>query len=102
VTTEHSADLPLTAAPAADEVVIPRALAREMSRAIEAIQLLASEGMLEVSKALGLVARRRPNPPIPDCPDCGVEVGLGLPHDDDCLSDEALRFQVEDIPQLDD
>jgi hypothetical protein len=102
VTTEHSEDLPLTAEPVADSVVIPRALAREMSQAIEAMQLLASEHMAEVAKALGLVARRRPYPPLPDCPDCGLDVGLGLPHDDGCVSDEALRYRVEDIPQLED
>jgi hypothetical protein len=100
VTTEHTAAQPLTAEPVADVVTIPRALAREVSLAIEAMQLLASDAMTEVAKALGLVARRRPLPPIPDCPDCGLEVGLGLPHDDNCVSEEALHYQLEDIPQL--
>jgi hypothetical protein len=102
VTTERSENVPLIDEPLADEVTIPRALAREMTNAMEAMQLLASEGMAEVAKALGLVARRRPLPPLPDCPDCGLDVGLGLPHHEDCVSDEALRYRVEDIPQFED
>jgi hypothetical protein len=101
-TRRRSEPLPVTAEPTTDDVVIPRTLARDMSKAIEAMQLLAGEAMSDVAKALGVVARRRPLPPQPECPDCALPVGLGLPHHADCVSDEALRYQVEDVPQLED
>jgi hypothetical protein len=102
VNTGQSEERPVTAEPESESVIVPRALARDMSAAIEAMQVLASDAMLDVAKALGLVARRRPHPPLPDCSDCGLAVGLGLPHDEQCASDEALRYQLEDIPQVED
>jgi hypothetical protein len=88
------------AASRSDAVLVPRPLAAEMSQAIAAMQKLAAEGMVEVAKGLGLIARRKPAPHHPPCEGCGVQVWVGLPHAEECASPEALRHRCTDVPGL--
>ena len=83
-----------------DTVRVPRLLVEEMSQAIEAMQTLAAEGMVAVAKGLGLVARKQRKFPPPPCNDCLVDVAVGLPHGDDCASEEATRYRQAELPKL--
>jgi hypothetical protein len=37
----------------------------------------------------------------PPCAVCGLEVGQGFPHADDCSSEEAARYRVLPVPLVD-
>ncbi|MCU1593699.1 MAG: hypothetical protein JWO12_1091 [Frankiales bacterium] len=76
-----------------DVVAVPRALAEQMSQAIAAMQDLASDGMISVAKALGVLGRPPRKHPAPPCDHCGVDVAVGLHHEDGCMSTEALHYR---------
>lgn len=76
------------------EVVLPRDLAQGVLQAVEALQVLTSDQMLQVAAAVGRRTRRRPGPPAPPCHACGVDVAVGLPHGESCPSDEAHRLRA--------
>ena len=99
MTAEPIVDLDAQELPA-DLVQLPRKVALQMSLAIETMQKLSSENMIEVAKVLGLAARRKPPPDHTPCAFCGIEVQIGLAHRDGCASPEARRHRRTPIPGL--
>lgn len=91
------------AEPRPDEAVLPGEVAVAAYRVLQAFRLLndlAATGLPEkLARAIDaeLSFDRGTTPP---CPDCGVEVHLGLPHADACLSDEALLRRRAPVPKI--
>jgi hypothetical protein len=83
-----------------DSVLVPRGLADDMAAAINAMQVLAAETMLEVAMSLGLAAKRPRTPAAPPCATCGVDVGVGNPHLKVCASEEASRLRTQAVPKI--
>jgi hypothetical protein len=87
----------------ADDSALPPEVALAAYRVLQAFQLIsdlaATDLPEQLARAIGLGASFDRGS-IPPCRDCGVEVHLGLPHADACLSDEAIRRRKVPVPKL--
>ena len=91
------------AEPHPDEAVLPGEVALAAYRVLQAFRLLSDLASTDLPEKLArsidaeITFDRGTTPP---CRDCGVEVHLGLPHADACLSDEALLRRKAPVPKI--